>query len=887
MADLRGIKKALVVCVGLTLLLALQAVPLRAQGKAPALSMAPHAEQNAPVKCWRLANGLTVVHQYLPGCTGVGLALLVPAGSAGDPSHRTGLAHLTEHLVYRATPDHPAGRLALEWERLGARRGALTSVDCAMFWELVPAGSWPQALAIEAGRFKGLAADDESLANERRVMLSELQGLQRNRWRGVKERALAALAPDKPFQAVCPGGQADDIARIAAEDIRSFYKRYYSPDKAVLAIVGECKADELALKLRELFPGEAMNVLPQQIDLSGGTETEETEAASALSVLGEGPELPGAVLWLLPWDYDDAAVYAVAEALNWRGPTARLAQCIREHGWDDRVQLMAPEHGRNYAAMSVSVADGMDPQAVAEALRADMLRLAGQTPSYPELEAARKRALVSFYRDWQEPARRAQMLAKAQFYDNLELLLNFPRSVRSCTPQQVQALNCRLAAGGMCAQYVSRLGGAPPRVYGPEVGEVYADGHCEPLVLDNGLRLTVDPDLQQPMVYLRGYIEGGSLSDPEDRPGLTCFAAGLLGQGIDARTGRPFATELGERGMTLSFKGDRQIIAISGSCLREDIHRFLDILCTALRQSDPDEASASVWQRRLVADLVQRESVPENCATALLMEKLYPAGHAFGRFYGGTSEMAASFTREEALKHLRSCVQPGRIGLCFSGGINEDVALRKLQSRLGDWLNEEVAPLSAVPPAERARKGHRYVIKQAGDELLLIGQLGPGRQDPDYYAFNLLNQILAGSASLSRLPLRIVHVEHLGTSVSSRVLPSQGAAPWAAVMRLHPGKAERALAIVKQEMARLADPGPSEEEITRAKNALENQLLLQAANPAARADLLCAFDFYRLDSSLARPGHGLYRDITPLQLHVAAKKWFDPLRLTVVISQNR
>ena len=882
-----SLKKALAHCLGAFFVSVWMFCPVWAQNDPQEGHTDSFSADSSAVKCWKLSSGLTVVAQHIPGCPAAAVALLVPAGAANDPQQRSGLAHITEHLVYRAAPDCPAGKMALEWEQMSARRGALTTADYVLFWEVVPASACLRALEIESGRFRGLAVDAESLKNEKRLLADELQKLRNNRWRTVKEQTCLQLAAGSQSSSAPIQGRSEDIAQITEKELREFYNRCYKMDNAVLAIVGGYNEEVLNAELEQLFVSGNEQPALNPVALPGADGQVSGRNAGVASDAAEGPEsVSGAVLWVSRPQRNDLPIYAVVEALNWLGPTARWKQIIRERGWQENVDIIESECGEGLLAWAVGVKEPLDPREVGEALQADWLSSADSVPLYPELEAARKRALVKFYRRWQEPQLRAQMLAKAQYRGDLQKLIAFPRSIRACTPRQVSDCNRSLAASIPKAFYASRQGGDYPHTYGPGPGEVFAVETAEHTVMENGVRLAFSADPQQPMIYLRGYIEGGSLCDPPDRPGLTCFAAGLLAQGLDRRTGRVFAEELGERGMTLSFKGDRQVITVSGSCMREDINRFLDILCNALLYSEPDDAWVAAWRRQFAAELKKRENSFEDRAFALLMEKLYPPAHPFGRYYGGNSETAAGFSRDEALRHLRRCLQPQRLGLCFSGGVNAEIAAGKLSSRLGEWGGNESAGFIAVSKAERADKGRRFCVRHPGQEYIMIGQLGPGRRDPDYAAFALLNQILAGSAHLSRLPLRIVHIEHLGSAVSGRLLPSRDTALWVAAARLHNGKSERALSIVKQEMTRLVEPGPSNEEIERAKTALENRLLLQAANPPERVGLLCTIDYYRLDDNMLYDVRSIYRNITPVQLHVAAKKWFDPTRLTVVMSED-
>lgn len=202
--------------------------PLEAQ-----LSLGPIA--------YHLANGLRVILQPVPGRRFTAVAVTYRVGSSDAPRGWTGLAHLSEHLMFSGTDLLDEVEVYLRLEAAGAvERNGETGPDRTVFYELVPTSQLPWALWIESQRMaRTLAGLTEArVERQRQVVLHE--GWERGGygWRGLlAERLYAgALGDAHPYRALVE--DAEDVAAVRLPHVQWFIQRYYAPDRATLVLVG-------------------------------------------------------------------------------------------------------------------------------------------------------------------------------------------------------------------------------------------------------------------------------------------------------------------------------------------------------------------------------------------------------------------------------------------------------------------------------------------------------------------------------------------------------------------------------------------------------------------------------------------------------------------------
>ncbi|MBL1067101.1 pitrilysin family protein [Streptomyces sp. 7-21] len=204
----------------------------------------------------RLANGLRVVlsEDHLTPVAAV--CLWYDVGSRHEVQGRTGLAHLFEHLMFQGSAQVPGNG---HFELIQAAGGSLngtTSFERTNYFETVPAHQLELALWLEADRMGTLlsALDQESLDNQRDVVKNE----RRQRYDNVPygtafERLAAMVYPEgHPYHHI-PIGSMADLDAASLEDAQDFFRTYYAPNNAVLAVVGDIDPDQTLAWVEKYF----------------------------------------------------------------------------------------------------------------------------------------------------------------------------------------------------------------------------------------------------------------------------------------------------------------------------------------------------------------------------------------------------------------------------------------------------------------------------------------------------------------------------------------------------------------------------------------------------------------------------------------------------------
>jgi zinc protease len=199
-----------------------------------------------------LPNGLVLLTVTREASPIVAVLLMYRAGSLYEPPGKTGLAHLTEHMMFRGTPARPQGGIDQLTGRLGGTNNAMTTCDHALYYFVLPSEHWVTPLSIEADRMFHCEFGREAFETERRVAIEERMMLDDDPETLLYE-AVDALAFDAHPYRYPVIGLMDDLEGITLQDLRAFYAERYRPEEAVLAVVGAVSHDEVLAEVGTLF----------------------------------------------------------------------------------------------------------------------------------------------------------------------------------------------------------------------------------------------------------------------------------------------------------------------------------------------------------------------------------------------------------------------------------------------------------------------------------------------------------------------------------------------------------------------------------------------------------------------------------------------------------
>jgi zinc protease len=205
------------------------------------------------VQQFTLDNGLLVVVVPDHRTPVVTHMLWYRIGAADDPYGKSGIAHFLEHLMFKGTAKHPAGRFSQQIAAVGGQENAFTSYDYTGYFQRVSRENLGAMMEFEADRMTGLVLSEDVIASERDVILEERnQRIDNDPSARLSEQVQAAQYLNHPYHRPSIGWR-HEMETLNREDALAFYKRYYQPDNAILVVAGDVTVDEVKALVEKTY----------------------------------------------------------------------------------------------------------------------------------------------------------------------------------------------------------------------------------------------------------------------------------------------------------------------------------------------------------------------------------------------------------------------------------------------------------------------------------------------------------------------------------------------------------------------------------------------------------------------------------------------------------
>src|SRR5579883_164299 len=253
---------------------------------------------NVPAVTRTLANGLKVVVSEDHSAPTFGVCVSYGIGFRLEPEGRTGFAHLFEHMMFEGTPNAPKGTLDSVIEGGGGNNNGDTRYDFTEYIETAPVSALDPILWIEADRMKTLDFSPANLENQRKVVEEEVRVNVLNQPYGL---FFAIDLPGKAFNTY-PNlhnfyGDFKDLDAAKIGDVENFYKQYYSPNNAVLAVAGDVNPAEVFAKAEKYFGSVPSRPTPPRVNTEEAPQTAErsfveTDKLANVPALAVGYRMP-------------------------------------------------------------------------------------------------------------------------------------------------------------------------------------------------------------------------------------------------------------------------------------------------------------------------------------------------------------------------------------------------------------------------------------------------------------------------------------------------------------------------------------------------------------------------------------------------------------------
>ena len=723
-----------------------------------------------PFEKYVLDNGLEVILHEDHTIPSVSVNVWYHVGSKNEKPGRTGFAHLFEHMMFQGSQHHDDDYFA-PLQRVGGQVNGSTNVDRTNYWENVPSEQLELALWLESDRMGFLlpAMTEERLANQKGVVQNEKREGENEPYAVAEELMAKLLFPsDHPYSHTVIGSM-DDLSAAAKQDVADFFALYYTPNNASLCVAGDFDPAEAKALIAKYFgtipPGRPVQRIRQWIPVLEGERRATAE---------DDVELPRLIVaWHTPALYapDDAELGLLASVLT-GGKTSRLYQALvyeQQIAQDVSAWQSSREIGSVFQ-VEVTAKAGVELAQLERAVDAELRRLFEKGIAGDELARAQTGFEVRFIRRLESVGGfggRADLLNGYNVRTgNPGFLAQDLGRYRAATPAGVTAAARRhLDLGRRAVLHIVPHGKpaaadlAVDRAAMPAAGKQrdFTPPPIRTAELPGGLKLYLVEKHELPLVQVNLVVRCGWAVDPADRPGTASLTADLLDEGTRSRDALAISDRARDLGAQLGSYSSFDGSYVSLGVLKRNLDAGLALLGDVVMNPTFPAAELERLRSQYLGRIRQETVEPELTATKVFQKLMFGEGHPYAQPFSGTGTHASveAITREDLVRIHETYYRPGNAAVVVAGDITLDEAVAAVTRALRGWEPRPV-PAVVVPPA-RPRQGARICIVDrpgAQQSVILLGQAGLKRNDPDVLPLNVFNMPLGGQF-MSRINMNL------------------------------------------------------------------------------------------------------------------------------------
>ena len=785
-----------------------------------------------------LPNGLTVLVEEDHRFPLVAIRLYVHAGSAYETDEQAGISHLLEHMVFKGTKKRKPGQIAREVESVGGYINAATSFDYTVYSVDMPDRYWKLGLDIVQDMVFGSIFDPEELAQEKNVVLAELERGEDNPgqklFKLIQSRVWAGLPYERPII-----GFKQTVNKFTGQDLKNYIHKLYQPRNMLLVVCGNVDRKEVMSEANKLF-GELENTgildVVQKCDLRNG-ETEmgrngDGEKWRNRVVLERGPWKKVYLNMALPIpglrSADGPALEVLAYALGGDMSSVLYRKFKYELQLVDDIScsaFMLERAGMFYFNVM------LDPDKVEQFWEKFIQEIAGFTPfNLPQeiIDRAKLNLEDDLFQSKETLSGLASKLGYFQFFEgSAQAEKNYLYQLRHVDRQELQEVFDRYFSSSHfyaamlvpdsvrldTQVFVDYLKKWPDKEKGERKQSIVKTGKGEREILDLGqgrtLVLINDPTLPYTALSM-AWPGGDSLLSPTEQ-GLAELTAKCLTRGAGNMTATMIQDFLSNRASYLHASAGREQFVLSAKFplrFSGDLFRLIgDIIL------EPAFAGGEV--RRAIQDQIAEIQAQEDQPLGYAFRHIFPflfSKGPYAYFHLGEPQDIQKVTKDDvATFWAKQRKAPFILSLC--GQIDRkalnDFVLRLKQNPV---LKEENIPEFSW---SKKKKKNLFLKDRNQTHILQIFPV-PGLKNADTPGLNVLKMVLAGQGGLLFRELR--DEQGLGYSVTALLWQSPYTGFLAFYIGTYPEKIEQAEKGFQEVIAMLQKTLLSEDEVNRAKN---------------------------------------------------------------------
>jgi zinc protease len=401
-------------------------------------------------------------------------------------------------------------------------------------------------------------------------------------------------------------------------------------------------------------------------------------------------------------------------------------------------------------------------------------------------------------------------------------------------------------------------------------------------VLPNGISILTRSNFNSPSITIAGYLQTGSLFDPDPKLGLADFATSALTRGTAKHSFDALYNDLESAGASLGFDSGLHTTSFHGHALSEDLAMLTDLLSETMRTPTFPKDEIEKLRQQLLAGLAIRVQDTSDMADITFDEILY-RGHPYARSEDGNPQTIRAIRRSDLIEYHRRHFGPRGMAIAVVGAVEPRQAVESIKRAFGDWKNPlqpSVPDLPKLKPLERTVTRH-YKIREKPQSDIIIGMLGPSRKDDDFLAASLGNSVLGQFGMMGRIGESVRKRSGLAYYAYSNLSAGVGPGSWAVTAGVNAANVTKATALIIKELKRFIKEGVTREELEDSQANFIGRMPLSLESNGGVTSALLNIERYSLGLDYYRRYPDLVKGVKLPDVLNVARKYIDPERLAI------
>jgi zinc protease len=758
-------------------------------------------------------------------------------GSKNEKPGRTGFAHLFEHMMFQGSKN-ASDKYFVYAEKAGAnlREGGVngtTSNDRTNYFITTPSANLESVLWLESDRLATLTdgLTKEKLDNQRDVVKNERrQGLENQPYGRAFKLITENLFPAGHPYSWTVIGSHEDLTAASMDDVKEFFKTYYTPNNLSLTIAGDFDPAEAKRLVTKYFGGIPAGPALDRPERYLATLTGE----KVIEVSDRVPQERVYMAWPSPAYFDKGdAELDLTSAILTGGLSAQLTKVLV---YDKQLcsEVNAFNDSNEIAGEFIVIATarpGASLRQIEEIISEELGRLAKSGPTVSELERAKTKQEFEFVTGLE---RIGGFGGKSDLLNRYNTFFGDPGRLqedviryRKVTVRDVQENAARWldTRNRLLVRFHPETSGrgdaaSIDRTKEPPAGtdKHFTTPDVKSARLANGLELFVVERPELPKVAVNLVARAGSVGDPAGREGVANLTVTSMDLGTPTRKALEIEDAFGDLGTHLSGSAGRESASISMEVLKRNLVPALSILGDVVLHPTYPESEIARQKKLMTDTLAQQSKNPNAIAGRVRVMLQFGREHPYGRPHLGLPSTVEKITRADLAEFHAARWRPASSALVFVGDVTLAEAKAFAEASLGGWTGTAAAPITIPAPAP-AGPGKVYLVDRQDAAQTVVAQIlpAPRRNTEDFYALQLVDAVWGGGFN-TRLNLNLRESKGYSYGTFSNLVGYSAAGFWTAGGGVQTNKTKESVVEFVKEMKDLAGDKPiSEKELIDAR----------------------------------------------------------------------